>query len=293
MGCRARFTPLLVLLALTAPSCSFSRSGETREPDAPAARSVGDGVALPGDAPAPLAGAATDDEVAPTPAEPLGSPQPGDAPRATTGFAISVAGPDGRPRPGVPASVTGGTERTIVSDSDGLLRLATSPGRFEIRIDPGCTDTVQVETGAVGRIAVPEGEVVRGDLTVSARRRHFPGGPVTYRAQRPTAATEESGRQWKLGVAYVVRFTMIDRCTGSPAAGASVEGLHFGAGRALEVRLQEATTADAEGEAVAAAICRAEGEELELVASDRAVPDDRVDLFSRALLDDTAPSCVR
>lgn len=290
MAGRSPFAPLLVAVAVVVGGCSFSRSGETRQPEPIGTRAVGDGVALPGDD----SGTANPTPAADETASAAGGSTPAaDAATGSTGFAITVRGPDGRPRPGVPATVTGGATQSIVSDVDGALRLATVAGRFEISIDPVCTDTLQVETGAVGRIAVPEGEVVRGELTVSARRRHFPEGPVSYRAQRPTAATDESGRQWKLGVTYLVSFTMVDRCGGSVAPGASVEGLHFGADRALEVRLQEATVADAEGRAVLAAICRSEGEELELVASDRRLPDDRVDLFSRALLGETAPNCVR
>ena len=212
---------------------------------------------------------------------------------STTGFAITVRGPDGRPRAGVPAAVSGRIQRSIVSDADGVLRLSAPGGHYEIVIEPTCTPEVQVETGASAKVAVPVGEVVRGELTVSAKRRHFPGGPVTYEAQRPTRATEEAGRQWKLGVTYLVRFTMIDRCSGTPSPGASVEGLVFETDDALEVRLQEAPTADADAKAVLAAICRSEGEELELLAADRTHPGDRVDLFSRTALDETAPSCVR
>ena len=282
----------IAALTVVSGGCSFARSGETRESaKAPADQRVGDGVLLP----------STTTEVVRNPAAGPGdgaddgasTVDEGPASSGSTGFAIAVRGPDGRPRPGVPAAITGTISGTATSDIDGVLRFEAPAGRYVATIEPTCTDTVQVETGARATIAVPEGEVVRGELRVAARRRHFPGAPVTYEANQKTPATERSGRQWKLGVTYLVRFTMRDRCGEGVSPGASVEGLRFVSDGAVETRLQKAETAGPDGTAVVAAICQAEAEEIELFAEDGGNPTDRVDLFSRALLDDTAPNCVR
>ena len=253
-------------------------------------RKIGDGVVLPTAstttaAPRQGSGGGSSASTAPT-----GETSSG----AQSGFAISITGPDGRPRPGVPATITGPVGGTATSDVDGVLRFAGPAGRYVASIVPTCTDTVQVETSATGRIAVPAGEVVTGKLQVAARRRHFPGAPVTWEAQRKTAATERSGRQWQLGVTYVVKFTMRDRCASDAVApSAPLDGLRFVSDGPLEARLQEAATARPDGVALVAAICQAEGDEVQLFAEDQRFPEDRVDLFSRALLDDTAPNCVR
>ena len=192
----------------------------------------------------------------------------------------------------MPAKLTGTVDRELVSDRDGVVRAEVPGGRYHVRIEPGCSDQVQVQTGATADIAVPVGQVVQGELRVAARRRHFPGAPVTWAPQRRTKATEEAGRQWRLGVTYVVRFTMIDRCTGKPAPGASVEGLRFDADGPLEARLQEAATTGSDGVGLVAAICRAEADEISLTVVDASLASDAVDLFDRALLDDTPPNCV-
>jgi hypothetical protein len=212
-------------------------------------------------------------------------------PSGSSGLSLTVASRTGVPRAGVPVRVTGPVERVLVTDATGQARLQGPAGRYEARIEPGCTDTVQVQTGASARIAVPDGEVVSGRLTVEARRRRFPGAPVTWAARQPDARTERSGRLWRIGVPYVVRYTLVDRCEGAPAPGAVVEELAFPSPFPLEVQVQDAP-ADATGRAALLVTCRDAGDEVELLVADPGQPDDRVDLFSRALLDDTAPSCV-
>lgn len=277
------------LLALVS-SCSFARSGETRERTAVEDRQVGNGVVFP---------TTTVSTTPPPTGGPAGSEKAitaidGSSTGEPSGFAITILGPDGRPRPGVPAKVTGPVNGSATSDIDGVLRFPGPAGRYVASIVPTCTDTVQVQTAATGRIAVPEGEVVQGELRVAARRRHFPGGPVTWAAQNKTAATERRGRQWQLGVTYLVKFTMLDRCASDAAApNAPIDGLRFVTDGALEARVQESTTARPDGTALVAAICQAEADEIQLFAEDQRYPEDRVDLFSRALLDDTAPNCVR
>ena len=277
------------------PACSFARADRATDVERTADSRVGDGVVLPanGEAGAPSAPAGDDqpvEEGSTTRTASVGGVAPDER---RSGVVITVRGPDGRMRAGVPVSLAGGAPRSGISDETGVARFDVPPGRYTATVAPTCTDAIQVETGATARISIPEGEIVRGDLEVSARRRHFPGAPVTYEPNQRSARTDEAGRQWPMGVAYVVRFTMLDRCGGGVSGAASIEGLRIVSADALETRLQVATAAADDGTAAFAAICRAEAEELEVFAEDAANPSDRVDLFSPALLGETAPNCVR
>lgn len=289
-----RFGRTIAVLAgasLALSGCSFARSGSTRQDEAVASRQVGDGALLTTTSAAPGA-AETPSPGAPTRREPTASPDSSaGAVGAAAGFTIEVVSTNGTPRPGVPAQVSGPVSATVASDPRGRIRFTGPAGRYEVRIEPGCTADIQVQTAASARIAVPEGEIVDGRLTVEARRRRFPGGPVTWEARTKTAQTERSGRLWRVGTPYLVRFTLLDRCAGAPAPGGVVGELGFPSPFPLEVQVQDAPS-DGAARAALLVTCRDAGDEVELVVADPQQPDDRLDLFSRATLDDTAPSCV-
>ncbi len=228
------------------------------------------------------------------PSSPVTTPAADDTPdmqvgSGATGFAITVSNRDGRARVGVPVEVTGTQSRMIVTGEDGTARFQGPSGRYQLRIEPQCTDEVQVLTGATAQVAVPESEVVEGRLRVESRRRFAPTGRTTYRAENGSNAY---GRRWPLDAPHIVTFTVVDRCNGAPSPGADFSSFTLSAPAGLRVQQQSERRADAGGMGQVRVTCTSVADDLELLAKDRTDSGDVVDLFSRANLDDDPPSCI-
>jgi hypothetical protein len=112
---------------------------------------------------------------------------------------------------------------------------------------------------------------------------------VSYAPVEPNGV---SGRRWDVGVPYAVRFAVSDRCEGRPAPNVPFDGLRASSDGPVEITLPEGLRSGRDGFAQVVVTCQAEAEEIALVIEDAADPVDRVDLFDRSLLDDTAPDCV-
>lgn len=207
-------------------------------------------------------------------------------------FEVTVTGrDDGRPRSGIPATVTGPTSTSLVSDRRGILALRGAPGTYVIEIGPTCGPEIQVQTSARGTASVAPGQVARGTLGVVWRHRFAPQGPVEYQGADDASAAKETGRRWPLGVTYLVRFTVVDRCSDRPAPGAAYPTYRFASTPGVDVEAP-AAPADPAGRGTVRMTCRQPVDEVTLIVSDAESDADRYDLFDRAHLGDSAPECV-
>jgi len=288
----------VVLVAGFGSGCGRFTPRESRRdaPDGESAQAGDRGV----DSPTTVESVPTSEAAAPSKNAP--TPTPTTAPdsdatvkgESDTGeFDLSVLGDqDGRARAGIKASVTGPTAFTLTSDRDGRLRYRGPPGRYEVRIEPMCGDAIEVQTSALGRVAVAAGQTATGSLRISWRHRFAPGGPVTYEDAKNPAATAARGSRWPVGTAYVTRFAVVDRCSGKPAPSGRFSTFRFTSQPGVTVEPQQNLAADAQGYGFVRMTCTAPVDDLELVSSDAEAPHDRLDLFDRASLDDSPPSCV-
>lgn len=288
---RGSRTALAALALLLQTSCSFARSGESRETVAPTTSTVGDAVPTPSTSDAgPPAGGASAGEASPDVPPAAGDPT-GEAPATDGEFDVVVLGPDGVPRPGVPATVTGPKSFGLTSGAGGRLRYRGPAGHYEIRIEPTCGDVIQVQTGAVGRVAVAADGVARGTLSVAWRHRFAPGAPVSYQDAEHAAHTGARGRRWPVGTPYVVQFAVVDRCSDARAPGARFPTFRFATNPEVDLEAA-APVADDRGYGYVRLTCRAPVSVVDLTATNSEAPEDAVDLFARAALDDSPPECV-
>ena len=281
----------MALLAVVFAACSGSaaRHGGARTP--PPTVKVGSGVVDPSATTAPPGSTAATKTTSAT------GPAVTTAPGAGR-LEIAVSSKDsGVPARGIDVSISGPLSRVVTSDANGLVALNVPAGRYGLRIDPGCGTEIQVETGATGSAAVPEGQTVRGALSVAWRHRYAPGGKVHFRlAQDGVSAEAASGREWKVGDPYDVTFDVLDRCAaggaGSPAPGAMFPKFTFQTPPAAHVLRPATAQANGDGKAVVRVICDSPMSEITLNVTDKEAASDTADLFDRAHLDDSPPDCV-
>jgi hypothetical protein len=274
----------LMAVFLTACSGSPARHGST---EAPPTVKVGSGVEDPAATTAKPPSAAAAKPTASTAAP---------ASRLATGrLEITVSTREtGTPAHGVDVAISGPLSRVVTSDAKGIAALDVPAGRYSLRIDPVCGPEIQVQTGATGNAAVPEGETVRGTLSVAWRHRFAPGGKVTY--QLAGGGTQGTGREWKVGDSYDVAFDVVDRCAaggaGAPAPGATFPTFTFEISPAAHVTPAATAEANGHGRAVVRVTCDRAMDEIALMVTDRDAPGDTTELFDRAHFDDSPPDCV-
>ncbi|HVF32824.1 MAG TPA: hypothetical protein VM933_07295 [Acidimicrobiales bacterium] len=293
MRCRRCVEAGVAALLLTAAACSTTAGGERgerRERESVSVGSEEDLEAIGGSTTTVVAAPTTG--VVPAPSSGATAPAAADGEEAPSGFAVTITDAEGRPRVGVPVQVAGRSQNVVVSDAAGVARHLGRPGRYELRIDPHCGADVQVQTGASAQIAVPEGSVVEGRLQVESRRRFGPAAPTSYRPERSVDGSDRFGRQWPSQFVHIVSFEIEDRCTGSAAPGADFTNFVFTGPPELRIQAQSQRRADAEGKGHLRVTCTGQTDDIELFATDRTDAGDRVDLFSRAMLDDNPPSCT-
>lgn len=208
------------------------------------------------------------------------------------GFDLTVVGRNGKPRAGITATVSGPASLQLTSGSDGHLRFQGAPGRYEVRIEATCGPVLEVRGGATGKVGVAADQTATGTLQIDWRHRYAPGPPVSYSDAANPGATASRGGRWPVGTPYVAKFAVLDRCTGKPAPGARFPTYWFSSQSEVKVQPQSDPIADSEGNGFVRLSCTAPVSDIELVSSDAEAPTDRLDLFDRASLDDSAPSCV-
>lgn len=295
-GSPARLATAALILAAALSGCSFARSGETRSSDADPGTAVGDGVSMPSVTTDPGEPASNETGgMPPSTAAPSGSPPPGAAEESTGSdgaFEVMVTGRDGRPRSGIRAQVTGPRSFRLSSGKGGVLAYRGPAGHYEIRIDPSCDGSLEVQTSAVGRVAVAIGQTARGSLSVAWRQRYAPAAPVSYEDEDDPGAAASRGIRWPVGETYLVRFAVIDRCSGKPAPAAPFPTWRFRAQPEVRVEPQTIAKANGSGFAFVRLTCTAAVDDIDLAATDAEAADDRVGLFDRAVFDESPPSCV-
>ena len=279
----------VVVVLLTTAACSTTRSGEQREPESVRVGSDQDLEAI-GETTTTASPSST--EASPPAAAHPSASEPPAGSTTSSGFEVTITNAQGLPRVGVPMQVSGPAQATLRTDDAGFVRFSGPPGRYELRVEPHCGEEVEVQTGASARIAVPEGATVRGALQVESRRRFGPAAPTSYRPERSADGSDRFGRQWPSQFVHIVSFEIEDRCTGSPAPGADFSSYAFTGPPELRIQAQAQRQADVDGKGHLRVTCTGRVDDIELFATDRIDRGDRVDLFSRAMLDDNAPSCT-
>jgi hypothetical protein len=208
---------------------------------------------------------------------------------STGAIDVLIESPAGRPAPRAPVRITGGKAPvSATSADDGHVRATLSTGRYTLEIDPTCSDTMQVLTSGRGTLAVASGQTANGTLRVEWRHRFGPGGKTTTKAVDPG---EDRGRRWQVGRHFEVRFLLVDRCNDdAPAPGGALGSFRLEPGPSLAIDRQP-SAATAEGKQAVVVHCTEAADELSLTVRDAAQPEDARDLFDRAALDDSPPSC--
>jgi hypothetical protein len=205
-------------------------------------------------------------------------------------FRVEVYGSDGKPRAGIPARVTGPVEKTLKTDGSGMLRLIGPAGTYSLRIEPTCTDDLQIQTVATARVDVPVHQLATGALPVAWRHRFAPSGPTKF--VREGTDAEDDGRSWKLNTPHLVTFAVVDRCSDKPAAAVAYPTFGFASAPGVVLGPPASMVSDAKGKGVVRMTCTEAVDEIELLSTDREATDDVTDLFEWSAVGGAAPSCV-
>lgn len=262
-------------MALATVGCrtTFVRSGTVPEPTpTPSAVAVGSDVLErlePEPTPGPEEGAAGADADAPD------------------GFVFTLLDQNGLHPAGIPMEVSGPVEGRFTSDASGRVRVTGPPGRYQVRVVPGCTEAVEVLEGAAGQFGIAVGSTGRAELAVSWRHRFAPAPPAVY----------SKGPYWPPGEEVGVRYEVVDRCrNGVRAPGRVLSTFRAAAGDPLEVLEGSEPRSDGEGFARVTVRCREDGEPT-LVVADTENPGDELDLledrlsYDQGYATDEPPSC--
>jgi hypothetical protein len=278
---------------VVAPGCGrFARAGTKPAPKTEPQEivRVGEGVDLDLDTgtQSPAATSAPPDQVA----SPVSTTSPGNPVYAPGqgAFQVQVNGTDGKPRAGIPAKVTGPVEKTLTTDSAGMLRLLGPGGTYAVRIEPSCTNDLQIQTSATARIDVPVHQLASGTLSVAWRHRFAPSGPTKF--VREDTDAEDDGRSWKLNTPHLVTFTVVDRCSDKPVSGAKYATFGFTSAPGVVLGPPASKVSDAKGKGVVRMTCTEAVDDIELLSTDREATDDVTDLFEWSAVGGAAPSCV-
>lgn len=263
---------VLCVLVLAAAGCrtTFVRRGTVPEPTpTPESRSVGSDVLER--------------------LEPPRTPSPdGDGvDRAGRTFVFTLVDQNELHPAGIPVEVSGPVEERLTSDASGRVRVTGPPGRYQVRVVPGCTGAVEVLEGGAGRFGITRGESGRAELPVTWHHRFAPAPPAAY----------SKGPYWPPGDEIRIRYEVIDRCEGGTRApDRTLATFRAEAGHPLEVVEGGRPRSDDDGFAWVVVRCLDEGEPT-LAVRDQANPPDELDLLADRLSSDQGyavdepPSC--
>jgi len=166
-----------------------------------------------------------------------------------------------------------GDEHALVSGPGGVASEALPPAFYDLEIAVGCTDGLEILGGATGKVAIPPGEVVTGELSVQWRHRFGPGLPTRWVATDGGRDSVEPPL-WRSGVVYDVSFAVVDRCDGDRRApGVSFDTFRFTPSGNAGVSGAGEFRADAEGWGHVQAFCTDPGV-IELSMTDATNPDE-------------------
>lgn len=259
---------LAALLALAGPACRTANEG-----DAPSAGRRGGG--------APVAAAEGDG----TPADATPSTM------ATTGtLKIAVVHPDGWVRAGIPVRVTGPVSMRAPTDAAGMVERSLPAGTYQVVVESGCTDSLQIQTGGQATVAVAPGQEAAGEFVVRSRRRFAIETVPRWEKMGVTNPQERSARRWPIGPPYAVSFTAVDRCGKPVPPGKHIGGYRFEPGPGLRME-QVREIVDASGTIGLVLRCSGGDDDVSLLVTDI---DDRgrpIDVFSVDAGGDTPPFC--
>jgi len=159
--------------------------------------------------------------------------------------------------------------KNLFTGAKGSVSVSLAPGRYRVDAVAGCAPRAEVFKGEGGTLGVAVSESpTRLSLKVEARRRFWPGTPITWRPEAP----------WPHGATVSYRFSMFDRCSNKLAPNTSFEELIYRPNN-LKLILQEPKRSDAESYATVTFSCMRAGDAA-LVLADPNVPSDSVNLFS-------------
>lgn len=262
---------LCVLLVAAGCRTTFVRRGTIPEPTpTPESRSVGSEVSV---------------RLEPTPAP--GSGADGEAGGEADGsaFVFTLVDQNDLNPVGIPVEVTGPIEGRFTSDASGRVRIDGPPGRYRVRVVPGCTGEVEVLEGGAGDFGIATGQTGHSELPLTWRHRFAPGPPAIY----------SKGPYWPPGEEIRIRYDVVDRCSGGDRApDRSLPTFRVVVGNLLEVLEGARLRSDPDGFGWVVVRCLDEGEPT-LVLVDRANPSDELDLLESRLdqgyVADEPPSC--
>lgn len=195
-------------------------------------------------------------------------------------FVLRVVDQNGRHPSGIPVSIEGPRNATVLTDEQGEVRL-DQPGIYHAAVATGCHDRIEVQRGDSGRVGLAVGDTREAVLQVWWRHRYVPSRP---------AFTDTSGG-WPVDRVVGVRFDVVDRCAGSRAPGAAYPSFTFATTPNLVIDASTALSADADGYGWVKLRCVETGE-VTLEARDSRNPSDRLDLLAGMLDAGGRPRCV-
>lgn len=234
--------------ALVLVSCSGARPPDT----APAARITG--VATGALTPSP-------------------SPTPSQSPRLAEILPVTVIVRDAERRrlSGVDVLLRSyATEATvrITTDADGEAHTTLRAGHYQVSVPTGCSSFAEVFKGDGGLLGVARGSAPTLNLKVEARRRFWPGTPITWSPDTP----------WRPGDVITYRYSIFDRCKNQLAANVPFTGIRYEA-KNLRLNGTPELRSDAQAYATVRFSCIAAGD-ASLIYADPHVREERVDLLT-------------
>ena len=174
-----------------------------------------------------------------------------------------------------------------------MVSFELPPGSYTATVDAGCADTYQIQHAGGASIDVPAGQTVTGALQVAAVRRIAVTRTTTYRRVDPPVPPGAKGSDgtWHVGQTYAVMFGAVDRCTGTPATSASLQGTLFVPGRGYQLVGPPPASTDDTGHGSIGLTCTTAGADPQLIARSTIDDRDAIDLLGFDSLDRPVPTC--
>ncbi len=222
----------------------------------------------------------------------VGGAREGVADDVSSAIRAQVVDTTGRPRPNVPVVFSGPESYRLVTDSSGLVAADVVAGFYDVAVPPGCADDVEVTGGASAEVYAPPGQVAEGELAIGWRRRFAPDTEKFGTRYEPAdgSGNQDSLARWRPDTPYVVSFTVVDRCGGTPAPGASIDVWRAAGSDNLTI-LEQSTGADDAAIGRVHALCSGSGV-IRLTLSDPENPaEPPADLLARSNQGYGRPSC--
>lgn len=194
---------------------------------------------------------------------------------------IDIVDQNQRNPEGISVAFLGPTQATLRSDSKGIIRFNGAPGAYELAVQVGCSDGIEVLAGGTATAAVVEGREQTGRLMAVWRQRIAPGPPI-FSSSTP---------YWPVGNTIQIRYDVVDRCLEEARAPEAVYPTFvFRTGAILKVEGTPKLQADAKGFGHLQVVCTDEGTP-ELNAEDTRNPRDRLDMIANDSTSGISPRC--